>query len=205
MGIYNSFRLACLTLIVANVLAVPAALAMVRHNIRFKGTLQSFFMSPLSLPMIVLGVGLLLFSSRIGLGLSFIVLLAGHVAITIPYIFTTVLGTYRGIEPNLEESSEILGATNFQTFRYVTVPLIKPGIIVGSIFAFIMSFDNVPLSIFLTGVRSVTLPVAVLVYLQDNFDPSVAALSTMQLFCIVVGLYILQKMYGLEKLSNLGG
>ncbi len=205
MGIYNSFRLAFATILLSNLIAIPAALALVRYNFRYGNTFQSFFMSPLSLPMIVLGVGLLIFSSKVGLGLSFWVLLAGHVAITIPYIFTTVFGTYRGIEPNLEESSKILGATNLQTFRYVTLPLIKPGVIVGSIFAFIMSFDNVPLSIFLTGVTSVTLPVAVLVYLQDNFDPSVAALSTMQLFCIILGLYILQKLYGLEKLSNLGG
>jgi len=200
MGIYNSFRLAFLTVIISNLLAVPAALTLARHQFRYGNSMQSFFMSPLSLPMIVLGIGLLFFSSKIGLGLSFSFLLAGHVAITIPYIFTTVFGTYRGLDPNLEDSSRVLGATNFQILRYITLPLIKPGILVGSIFAFIMSFDNVPLSIFLTGIKSVTLPVAVLVYLQDNFDPSIAALSTMQLFCVVVGLYILQRIYGLEKI-----
>lgn len=204
MGIHNSFRLAFSTIVISNLIAIPAALTLVRRSFRYGNSMQSFFMSPLSLPMIVLGVGLLLFSSRIGLGLSFVALLGGHVAITIPYIFTTVFGTYRGIEPHLEESSKVLGANSFQTFRYVTLPLIKPGIVVGSIFAFIMSFDNIPLSIFLTGIKSVTLPVAVLVYLQENYDPSVAALSTIQLFFTVVGLYILQRVYGLEKLSSFG-
>lgn len=201
MGIYNSLRLAFSTIVISNLIAVPAALTLVRRKYRYGNTMQSFFMSPLSLPMIVLGIGLLFYSSKMGFGLSFAALLAGHVAITIPYVFTIVFGTYRGVEANLEESAKVLGATDFQTLRYVTIPLIKPGIIVGSIFAFIMSFDNVPISIFLTGVKSVTLPVAVLVYLQDNFDPSIAALSTMQLFIIIVGLYVLQKIYGLEKIS----
>lgn len=204
LGIYNSLRLAFLTIIVSNMFAIPAAMALARRNYRYGATIMSFFMSPLSLPMIVLGIGLLLFSSKLNMGLSFSFLLAGHVVITIPYAFSAVFGTYRGLEPNLEESAKVLGATNFQIFRYVILPLIKPGIIVGSIFTFIISFDNIPLSIFLTGSRSVTLPVAVLVYLQENFDPSIAALSTLQLIFVIGTLYLLQKLYSLEKLSKIG-
>ena len=95
----------------------------------------------------------------------------------------------------------VLGANPFTCFRRITFPLIKPGIVVGSIFSFLTSFDNVPVSIFLTKTDTMTLPVAILSYLVYNFDPSVAAVSTLQILFAITMLLVVEKTYGLGRFT----
>src|SRR5581483_645212 len=149
-AIANSLRLGALATAISILVAVPAAVALGRYDVPGKHVVEALLLSPLSLPMIVLGIALLFLYSRLGLGLSFGGLLAAHVVITIPYILRCVLAVYRGLDPSLEDSARVLGATPWRAFRRVTWPLLRPGIVAGSIFSFLISFDNVPVSIFLT-------------------------------------------------------
>jgi putative spermidine/putrescine transport system permease protein len=204
-AIVVSLELAVLSTLGSLCLGIPAALALVRYPVPFRDAIQAFLLSPLSLPLIVYGIALLFFAGAIGLQLSFFGLFAGHVVITVPYILRTVVAVYGGVDRHLEEAAMVLGADHLTCFRRVTLPLIKPGIVVGSIFSFLTSFDNVPVSIFMTKTDTITLPVAILSYLVYSFDPSVAAVSTLQMLFAVAVLLLLERTYGLGRFTALGG
>jgi len=196
----NSVVLGVCATVGATLLAVPAALALVRYPVSRKRELETFLISPLSLPQIVLATGLLFFASRIGLGNSFAGLLAGHVAITIPYMLRTVYGVYAGRGRDAEEAAAVLGAGPLTTFFLVTLPMLRPGILAGAIFAFLISFDEVPIALFMTTTETVTLPVSILSYLIYNYDPTVAAISAVQIGIVVVLLLVLDRFFGLKSL-----
>ncbi len=201
----NSLKLAAVATFLSLLLGIPAALALRRYRFPGRKVLESYFLSPLSLPLIVLGVALLFFFGRMGLGLTVWGLVMAHVVITIPYILRTVLSVYRGLDISLEESAMVLGANGWRTFWHVTLPLIRPGIIAGCVFSYLISFDNLPVSIFLTRPDTTTLPVSILTYLVYNFDPSVAAISTMEMIAVIVVLLVVDRFYGLRNLTAFGG
>src|ERR1019366_7430481 len=130
----------------------------------------------ISIPAIVLGFALLYFLSALALGVSFTALLIAHTVIAIPYVSRTVLSVYRAVAPDLEETAAILGANRWQTLFHVTLPIIRPGIFAGALFAVLISLDNLPISFFFGSSTTNTLPVVMLSYLQNQFDPSVAAI-----------------------------
>jgi putative spermidine/putrescine transport system permease protein len=201
LGITNSVKLALAATAVSILLAVPAALALVRYRFPGRDALESWLLSPLSLPLIVLGVALLFFLGRLGLGLSAFGLLAAHVVITVPYVLRTVTAVYRSADRTIEEAARVLGASPWQTFRRITLPVIRPGLAAGAIFSFLISFDNLPVSIFLTGPQTTTLPVSIFSYLIYHFDPSIAAISTMEIAAVVVALLAIERLYGLRNLT----
>ncbi len=108
--------------------------------------------------------------------------------ITLPYVMRSVLASLAGSDPALEEAARTLGADPWTAFRMATLPLIKPGLVAGGIFSFIVSFDNVPVSIFLVSVRQTTLPVKIFTAVEHGIDPGIAAVSTMLI--IVTGLFL---------------
>jgi putative spermidine/putrescine transport system permease protein len=197
-----STLLAALATFLSACIGVPAALAISRGG-KSTAAIEAFVLAPLSFPLIVLGVTLLFYFGAIGLGLSPIGLLAAHVVITVPYIVRSVLAVHRAVDPHLEEAAALLGATPFRRFRRVTLPLIRPGLVSGSVLAFLVSFDNVPVSIFLTRDDTVTLPVAVLSYLVYSYDPSVAALYTAKLVLVLAAMLIIERNVGLSSVSRL--
>ena len=184
--------------IVSSLLAVPAALSLVRGTLPGRRWIETFLLAPLSLPTIILAVGLLFFTARVGLTSSFVSLLAGHVIITIPYMLRTVLGVYAGMNREIEDAARVLGANGWRTAWYVTLPIIRPGILAGAIFAFLMSFDEVAVALLLTDSGTTTLPVSILSYLVYNYDPAVAAISTIQIAIVVVALLILERVFGIR-------
>ncbi|MBI1383998.1 MAG: ABC transporter permease subunit [Rhizobiales bacterium] len=196
-----SIQIALLSAALGALLGVPAALALVRSRRRLANTVMTFLLSPLSMPLIVLGFALLFFLSRIGFGVSFLSLLIAHTVVSLPYIVRTVAGVYRGISPEFEETAAILGANRWQVFVNVTLPMIKPGIFAGALFAMLISLDNLPISYFFGSAETNTLPVVMLSYLEHQFDPSVAAASTIQLLVAIVGLVILERTYGLQRIG----
>lgn len=202
---YNSLKLAFLSTLLSLGLGIPAAMGLVRYRFSGRELVQSFLLSPMTLPMIVIGLALLFFFAKTGMGLSFFSLLIGHVIITLPYVVRTVSGVYQGISQEIEEMAMVLGAGPWRTFWYITFPAIRPGVVAGAIFSFITSFDNVPISIFLTRTDTNTLPVYIMSYLVYNFDPSVAAVSTLQLAFAMIALWVLERIYGLKKISIIGG
>lgn len=198
----NSVVLAASATALSLLVGVPAALAVVRHAGRGREALQAFLLSPMTVPSIVLGIAFLVFFGRTGMGLSFTTLLIGHMVITLPYVIRSVAGVYMGVSASIEEAASVLGANARQLFMKVTLPLIMPGIMAGGIFSFIMSFDNVPVSIFITRRDTLTLPVYIISYLVHNFDPTIAAISTIQVLFTAMLMFILEKTYGIRRLTE---
>jgi putative spermidine/putrescine transport system permease protein len=200
-GLWVSVELALASTVFATILGVPAALGLARARSGWANALATFLLAPLSMPMVVLGFALLFYLSALGFGLSFTPLLIAHTVIAIPYIVRTVIGVYRSLPPDFEEAAAILGADKWRSFLHVTLPLIRPGVFAGGLFAFLVSFDNLPISYFFGTPSTATLPVVMLSYIQDQFDPSIAAVSTVQMVLALLVLLFVDRIYGLRRLG----
>ena len=122
--------------------------------------------------------------------------------VSLPYIVRTVAAQYRGLPASQEEAARVLGASGWQIFHHVTLPLIRPGIFAGCLLAILISIDNLPVSYFFGSPRTNTLPVVMLSYLQNQFDPSIAAVSTIQLLLAIVALIGVQLTTGRKGLAS---
>jgi len=201
-SLWFSLKLAAASAILAAILGVPAALALARSTSRVADVVSTFLLAPLSIPMILLGVALLYYLSAMGLGLSFISLLIAHTVVSIPYVVRTVVAVYRSVGRDYEESAAILGASNRQIFTYITLPLIGSGIFSGMLFAILISLDNLSLSLFFGSAQTNTLPVVMLSYLQNQFDPAIAAIGSVQMAIAFVVLLMIERTVGLEYMSS---
>lgn len=200
-AIIVSVQIAILSTILASLLGLPAALALARSRTVLATSLANFLLAPVSVPAIVLGLALLYFLASLSLGISFTALLIAHTVAGIPYVARTVLAVYRSIPPDLEEAAAVLGANRWQTLRHTTLPLVRPGLFAGAIFAILTSLDNLPLSFFFGSSGTNTLPVVMLSYMENQFDPSIAAVSTVQMLLAIIVLLITDRLYGIEKLT----
>jgi putative spermidine/putrescine transport system permease protein len=204
-ALINSLQLAVLTTVLALFIALPAAIALVRRRFPAQATLEAFLLSPLSLPGVLFGVSMLFFLGATGFGLTWWGLLAAHVVIAVPYVLRATLAVYRGLDRGLEEAALVLGAGPWQTFWHVTLPLLRPGLAAGGLFAFLISFDNVPVSIFLTTAHNNTLPVTIMSYLvSQDFDAIIGAISAAQVGVVFALLYLLDRIYGVARLTSFG-
>jgi putative spermidine/putrescine transport system permease protein len=173
--------IATLATALALVCGVPAAYALTRSR---RTVLSALFLSPLILPGIVLALGILMamsvtVPSLIGTGWP---LIGAHVLVTVPWVIRTVSASLEITDPRLEDAARGLGATPLETFFLVTLPAIRPGVVTGAIFAFIVSFGNFALSLFFASGRVTTLPVAIFEYIDQFQDPTVAAASSLVIF-----------------------
>jgi putative spermidine/putrescine transport system permease protein len=196
-----SIQIAVGSAVLGAILGVPAALWAARSRSSFATFVSNFLLAPISVPAIVLGFSLLYLLSALSLGVSFVALLITHTVVAVPYISRTVLAVYRSIPPDFEEAAAILGASRWQTLRHVTLPLIRPGIFAGSLFALLISLDNLPLSFFFGSSTTNTLPVVMLSYMQNQFDPSIAAIATVQMLIAITALLVVNALYGVERLT----
>jgi putative spermidine/putrescine transport system permease protein len=127
--------------------------------------------------------------------------LLAHLVLTTAYVVRTISASLVGFDITLEEAARDLGANAFYTFRHVTLPIIKPGLIVAGIFAFIVSFDETTVSMFITGGRTITLSVRIFSQLEYGLDPTVTAISSLLILMAVGALFVIGKVFGLEKFS----
>jgi len=202
----NSVILAALTTVLTIAFGLPASLALVRQKFPAQPALEAVLLSPLSLPGVLFGVSMLFFLGAGGFGLAWWGLLVAHAVIAVPYVLRTTLAVYRAMDRGLEETAMVLGANPWQTFRHVTLPLLRPGLVAGGLFAFLTSFDNVPVSIFLTTARTTTLPVTIMSYLvNQDFDPIVGAISAVQVALVLALLVVLDRVYGIAQITSFGG
>lgn len=174
-----SLWLAAAASAIALPLALGAALVIVRGRFRGREALQSFLLAPLFVPAIVTGLAILLAFATLEIDQVWLRLIGAHVLVTFPYMVRTIMASLTRVDVTLEEGALTLGANPWLTFWHVTLPLIRPGIVAGMVFAFLISFDNVSVSLFLTHVGYNTLPLAILNYVEFNYDPSIAAISVM--------------------------
>jgi putative spermidine/putrescine transport system permease protein len=175
-------------------LAVPASLAIVRRRFRGRGTVSALMLMPLVVPGVVLGTSIYVFQieTEMASGLPLLGstsgLVAAHALIVIPWAARLVTASLASFDPAIEEAAKNLGAGPWTTFRRVTLPSIRPGIVAGALFGFVTSFGNLEMSLFLLGAGRTTLPIAILQYLEWKIDPTVAAVSVMQIVLIGIAM-----------------
>lgn len=189
--------LASATLAVA--LAVPAALAMVRYRFPGRGAVMGFFMSPLMIPHVVLGVAFLRFFSTMGFTGSFGWLALTHVVVVMPYALRLVLAAATGFDREIERAALSLGASRFTAFRRVVLPLILPGVTGGWMLSFIQSFDELTMTVFVATPGTTTLPVAMYNQIAHTIDPLVASVSTVLIVGTLVLMFLLDRIVGLDR------
>ena len=196
----NSLWLAAISATLATLLAVPAGLAIARHTFPGRDFLNGLFLSPLIIPHLVLGVALLRTFSLIGATGSFFWLALAHVVIITPYVLRLVLASVEGSDRSAEQAALSLGASQATVFTRVTLPMILPGVTGGWLLAFINSFDEVTMSIFVTAPSTVTLPVRMYMYATESIDPLMAAVSALMVALTAVAMLVLDRIYGLDKI-----
>lgn len=197
-----SFITAVVEAVVVIALGVPIALAIARYEFRGRTAISGLFLSPLLVPTIVLGLGLLLVFQPIGLAGTYLGIVVAHFGITIPYLIRTTLMSLTTSDVSCEEAAKVHGADSFTTFRRVTLPIISPGLIAGGVMAFIISFDEAVISLFIAGSGRTTLPVEMFRYLQYRADPGIAALSVILIAISVVIVIVVERAMGLRKVMN---
>jgi spermidine/putrescine transport system permease protein len=181
----NSLILGSLTAVLTTLIGIPAAMAFVRYDFWGKNTLNTLLLTPIMIPEVVLGVALLIFIRWLQQPKSFLLLLIGHVVLTLPYVLLVVQARLVGIKREYEEAALSLGANALQTFREVTLPLLTPAILAGMLFSFTISFDDVTATLFWATARSQTVPVKIFGMLRNSISPEINALGTVMIILTV--------------------
>ncbi len=185
---------------IAVALAIPAAVAIGRYRFPGRDGISALFMSPMMIPAVVLGVSFLRFFSQIGLSGTFIGITLAHVVLVMPYALRLVLASITGLPRDAEEAAATLGASRWTVFRRITLPLILPGVAGGWLLAFITSFDEVTMSIFVASPETMTLPVRMYHHIAQTIDPLIASISTVLIVMTVALMVLLDRLYGLDRI-----
>jgi len=189
-GLIFSLKIAFIAAAIGVVLGVVAAIGIIRHPFKGKQIVNTFLLSPLLMPGIVAGIGIYLFyiqaenfldKDLVG---TFGGLLMAHICLTIPWTVRMVSANLHGLDPSIEEAARNLGANSFKVFVRVTLPMLRPAIVAAALFSFIVSFENLEVSLSLVAPGSTTLPIAVMQYLEFNLDPTIAAVATIQIILL---------------------
>jgi spermidine/putrescine transport system permease protein len=185
-ALINSIVLATLSSIAAAIIGTLGAVGMARVKLRSNSMIEYVSTLPIMIPEIILGIVFLLFFSLLGLPFGMITLVLAHTAFCIPYVFIMVKARLAGMDKSLSEAARDLGASDWRAFLDITLPLIFPAIVSGMILSFAMSFDDVVISMFVTGVNTNTLPLRIYTQLKTGVTPKINALCT-----LMVGFTIL--------------
>ena len=178
-AIINSIILGLLSSLAASIIGTLGAIGTPRTDFRGKGVMEYISMLPMMTPEIILGMVFLAFFSLLGLPFGMMTLVISHTAFCIPYIYMQVKARLSGMDHSFEDAARDLGANRMQAFFDITLPLIMPGIISGMLLSFAMSFDDVIISVFVTGVRVNTLPILIYTQLKTGVTPKTNALCTL--------------------------
>lgn len=176
---FTSLIVAAAATFVSLAIGLPAGYALARYDFPARRTLEALLLTPLILPALVLSVALTILFSAAGFTAGTPRLALAHVVICAPYVVRVALPVFRRLDPAIEEAAETLGASPLTTFFLVTLPSVRPGVIAAATFAFIASFDEIDLAIFLASPRAPTLPVTIYSAIQFGIDPTVAAVSAL--------------------------
>lgn len=204
-GFVLSLEVAVLATVIGLAVSVPASLVLARGHFAGREAILNFLMAPLIVPAIVIGAALYIFfiqveiATDIPLAGSAPGLVGAHVLLTIPWCIRLLTANLVGLDPAIEEAAASLGARSLIILGRVTLPLIWPGLVAAALFAFVVSFGNLEISLFLVAPGETTLPIAILQYLEWKLDPTIAAVSTLQIVLIGAGLFATDRMVGLAR------
>ena len=195
----NSLQVAVVAMVCATALATLASVALARRPGRWARALDTFFMSPLILPMLAFGLAALMYFTFLGFRPSLTLITLGHIVVVAPVVLRTTSASMSQLDPSLLESSASLGASWLYTFRRVTLPVIAPGIAAGAFLAFVASLDNVPVSLFLAGPRSDMLPIRMWGMMESTLDVRVAAVSGVLIATVLALMLVMERVVGLTR------
>jgi putative spermidine/putrescine transport system permease protein len=196
---FTSLKVASITAVVCVVLGIAACLAMTNSRGRWVAAMDALVMSPLALPGVAVGLGMMAFFATVGIRLSVLTLVIGHIVICTPYVVRNVLASLTQLGSSLQEASTALGASATHTFFNVTLPLIKPGVIIGAFMAFLTSFDNVAVSLFLSDARTEVLPIRMWSMIENDLDVRAAAISGVLIMLTALLMLVMERASGLSR------
>jgi spermidine/putrescine transport system permease protein len=175
----NSLIVAFFTTTISTIIGTATAIALARYRFRGRGVYGGFMLTPMMMPDIVLGIGLLIFFVTLGMNLSLVTIIIGHCTFLTSYVFIIVQSRLAGIDPALEEASADLGASEWVTLRKVLLPQLMPGIAGGALLAFVISMDDLVITYFIAGTGSTTLPVFIFGMIRRGVKPEINAIATL--------------------------
>jgi putative spermidine/putrescine transport system permease protein len=202
-ALWLSLKVAAAVLVLSMLIGATAALALARGNLPGARLATALFMSPLMLPAILTGLALFQIYLLAGIGRPIWGLVMGHTVVAVPYVIRTTLAVLHNFDRRLEEAAAALGANPVRVFVEVTLPLIRPGVIAGGIFAFIVSFDQFPVSLFLVVPKGETLPVVLFNYMKFDLDGAIAAASMVSITLALSVVILLEWIIGLRAYLKL--
>lgn len=197
-----SLKLGAVTAAISTVLGASAAIAINRCDIPGKQIVIATLLSPLMIPSILTGLGLFQMFLLLDLGRPAWGLVMGHTVVCTPYVMRTTLAVLENFDQRLEEAAQNLGASPLRTFFEVTLPIISPGVAAGSVFAFVISFDQVPISLFLVEPGRETYPIRMFNYLLYNFDGTIAAASIVSMTISFGLVFAIDRIFGLQLVTT---
>jgi spermidine/putrescine transport system permease protein len=195
----NSVGLALANTVIATVLGTMTAIAFARYSFRGKALLELMLFPPITIPWLIIGTSMLIFFFWIGIGRGLHAMLLGHVALSLPYVIMVVGARLKGHGSALEEAAATLGASPWQAFWRVSLPVMAPGVVAASLFAFAVSFDQFVISYFLAPPGVSTLPVEIYAAIRKGFTPEINAIST------IIVLFSMGLMLLFARLYRFGG
>ena len=201
----NSIGLALANTAIATVLGTMAALAFARYRFRGRTLLRLLLFPPITIPWLIIGTAMLVMFFWIGIGRGLHAMLLGHVALSLPYVVVVVGARLASFSSDLEEAAATLGASPWQTFRRVTLPVLAPGIVAAALFAFAVSFDQFVISYFLAAPGVSTLPVEIYSAIRKGFTPEVNAVSSIIIVVSMGVVLLFARLYRFGGESRVGG
>ena len=190
--LWNSIRIAPAATVLSVALGTLAAIGLSQSHVPFKGAIMAILISPMIVPLIISAAGMYFFYSRIGLQGTYLGVVLAHAALGIPFVIITVTATLVGFDKSLTRASASLGADPVTTFFKVQMPLILPGVISGGLFAFITSFDEVVVVLFVGSAGQKTLPWQMFTGLREQISPTILAVATILVTISIVLLATLE-------------
>ena len=199
IGTVNSFFVGTISTLVATTLGTLAALGLSRPHMPYKGLIMSILISPMIVPLIITAAGMFFFYAKINLVYTFTGIILAHVALSTPFVVITVTATLVGFDTNMTKASQSLGARPVRTFFKVIMPLILPGVISGALFAFITSFDEVVIVMFMASLDQLTIPKQMWAGIRQEISPVILCMAT----CLVaLSIFLLTTVELLRRRSE---
>jgi len=199
IGTVNSFFVGTISTLLATALGTLAALGLSRPHMPYKGLIMSILISPMIVPLIITAAGMFFFYAKINLVYTFTGIILAHVALSTPFVVITVTATLVGFDTNMTKASQSLGAKPIRTFFKVIMPLILPGVISGALFAFITSFDEVVIVMFMASLDQLTIPKQMWAGIRQEISPVILCMAT----CLVaLSIFLLTTVELLRRRSE---
>ena len=199
IGTVNSFFIGTISTLLATALGTLAALGLSRPHMPYKGLIMSVLISPMIVPLIITAAGMFFFYAKINLVYTFTGIILAHVALSTPFVVITVTATLVGFDTNMTKASQSLGARPARTFFKVIMPLILPGVISGALFAFITSFDEVVIVMFMASLDQLTIPKQMWAGIRQEISPVILCMAT----CLVaLSIFLLTTVELLRRRSE---